>query len=299
MIRLLTTDLRRYFSRRAVRATGVLALLAILFAAFIVFINSSRDPAAVREAQQQQAQFVEDCVEFHQGPVPEGFDSVAEFCEETTGVAADPRFHLTEMSEVLQGMGFLLVILAIGLGATFIGADWGAGTMTTILTWEPRRSRVWAMKVLAGAIFVFLATFLIQTLLIGVLAPVAAIRGTTEGADAAWLGDIAIAALRSALACALMATIGMSITMMARVTAAAVIVSFVYFAVLENVMRAFRPNWARWLPGDNLALFVIGPEEVSMPGFEPSELRALITIIGYAAIFFGVALVVFRARDVT
>jgi ABC-2 type transport system permease protein len=299
MIRLLRAELLRYWSRRAVRAGGVLAIVGILFACFLIAINSENDPGAVEQARAIEEQSIRQCVDFFEGPTPEGYESVEEFCEEQNPTP-DPRFHLTDMLEIVRGLSFLLVILAIAMGASFVGAEWGAGTMTTVLTWEPRRNRVYTMKVVAAAIFVSIATFLVLTLLVLAITPIASWRGTLEGVDPEWLQDLVLLGLRSALMCALMATIGMALAMMARVTVAAVIVAFIYFAVVENVLRAYRPNWTRWLPGDNMAVFVIGEGDVSLEGgFELSSTRAIITIFGYAVIFFIAALMLFRSRDVS
>lgn len=299
MTRLLRAELMRYWSRRAIRATALLMVAGILFAGFIVALNSSDDPAEIAHGREMQRQVTEDCIEFFEGPVPEGYESVEEFCEEENRAAGfDPRFHLVQMQDVLGEMTFLLVIVAIGLGATFVGAEWGAGTMTTILTWEPRRIRVYAMKVLAGMIFVFIAMMLVQAFLVLTMTPVAAWRGSLEGVDAEWLGDVTWLAMRSALVCAVMATIGMALAMIARVTVAAVIVAFIYFAVVENVIRAYRPNWSRWLFGDNLVMFVFGEGEAG-GGFEMTTERALFTLLGYGAIFFLGSLAMFRSRDVT
>ena len=299
MTRLLRAELLRYWSRRAVRAVAILALGGVVFACFIVAINSNNDPADVAQARTVQVQAQRQCEQAFQGPVPEGYDSVEEFCADQN-VALDPRFHLTEMFEVLQGLSFLLVILAIGLGASFVGADWSAGTMTTILTWEPRRVRVYAMKAVAAAIFIFVGALLAQAVLVLAMWVVAAWRGTLAGVDAEWVGDLTMLALRSSAVCAVMGTIGMALAMVARVTVAAVIVAFVYFAVLENVIRGFRPNWVRWLLGDNIAVFVLSQGDVEIgDGFILSETRGLVTMLCYAALFFLVALSVFRSRDVS
>ncbi|MQA99095.1 MAG: ABC transporter permease subunit [Actinobacteria bacterium] len=296
MKRLLSVEFRRYAARRTVRATGVLAFLAILIATVIVVINSDRSMAAVRDSARERQRLIAECeeaaqthpVEFQNAGDCEGFFPRESF---------DPRFHLTALEDVLEGLSFLFVILAMGLGATFIGAEWNAGTVTTILTWEPRRVRILAAKVLAGASFVFVAVMTVQALLVAFMAPVALLRGSTAGVDGAWLGDVAEIAARSALIGALAAVIGMSVASIARNTAAALIVAFVYFAVIENVLRGVRPNWVRWLPGDNMALFVIGSEGTGIR--EISELRAFITVALYSTVFFIGALGVFRSRDVT
>jgi ABC-2 type transport system permease protein len=275
----------------------MIAVAAMLVGAVVVFVNSSDSRVSIDSAMRERDRLIAQC-EADAESAPEDFGGDPADCEGFfPREGFDPRFRLAELQEVLRGLSFLIVILAMGLGATFMGAEWGAGTMTTILTWEPRRLRVFSAKVLGGIAFVFVAVMVGQWLLVGLLAPVAVLRGSTEGVDAGWLVETLEVAARSALVASIAAVIGMAIASAARNTGAALIVAFVYFAVIENLMRGFRPNWARWLVGDSMALFVIGSEEA---GNAPiSELRALVTIIVYAALFFLASATLFRSRDVT
>jgi ABC-2 type transport system permease protein len=296
MMRLTWVEFRRYAARRTVRAAGALALLAILIAATVVFINSDNSPSALRSSERDRLRAIAQCEQSAEAE-PADFQDPADCEGFFPRESFDPRFHLSNVKEVFQGLSFLLVIIAMGLGATFMGAEWSAGTMTTILTWEPRRARVFTAKIVGGIAFVFVAVITALVTLLAFMAPIAMIRGSMEGVDGAWLVDVAGIAARSALTCGIAAVIGMAIASVARNTGAALIVAFAYFAVIENVLRGFRPNWARWLIGDNLALFVIGREETGIRVI--SESRALVTILVYSAIFYLIGMALFRSRDVT
>jgi ABC-type transport system involved in multi-copper enzyme maturation permease subunit len=256
-VRYVLVELRRYASRRAVRASGALVLLGIAIASVIVFVNSNSGPDA----------------SFDQG------------------------FHLADLTDIYSGLALLLMILSLGLGASFIGAEWGAGTITTYLTWEPRRVRAFIAKTAGAVVFIFVAALVVQALLGFALTPAGALRGTTEGIDGGWVVDTAIMMLRSATLSAIFAGVGFALASAARNTAASIIVGFVYFAVLEPILRAFRPNWARWLVGENAALWLVGDE--AGVGFSQSRLRALVTLVAYALILLSVSLALFRRRDVT
>ena len=52
----------------------------------------------------------------------------------------------------------MVVLLGVLLGATLAGADWTAGTMGTLLTWEPRRVRVHLVRVLVTVVVVLVFT---------------------------------------------------------------------------------------------------------------------------------------------
>jgi ABC-2 type transport system permease protein len=251
MTGLLLAELRRYRSRRAVHATGMIIVAGIALAGFLVFINSS-DAAP---------------------------------------------FRFSTLTDTLSELSLLLIILSLGLGATFIGAEWSAGTVTTLLTWEPRRMRVMVAKVVAAAVFVFVAVVAAQVVMGLAMLPAAMVRGSMEGVDASWFAETADVALRSSTIAAIAASIGFAIAAMARNTGAAIIVGFIYFTVLEGLIRAFRPNWARWLFGENAAVFLFGREVGGLPLH--SQTRAIATLVAYAVILMLISITLFRRRDVT
>ena len=74
------------------------------------------------------------------------------------------------LPDVLMGTSLVLVSVAWILGASSIGADWHAGHVTTILTWEPRRGWVMLAKIVAGLTSVFVVSLVIQALLGAALA---------------------------------------------------------------------------------------------------------------------------------
>jgi hypothetical protein len=279
-----------------VRASGALVLLGIAIASVIVFVNSKGGSDALAEMDRQRTEFVTTCQE--QGFFPPDIDDAEALCrEQSLQIARDPRFHLETLTDIYSGLSPLLMILALGLGATFIGAEWGAGTITTYLTWEPRRVRAFIAKAVGALAFVFLAALAVQAVLGLALTPAGALRGTTEGIDAGWFVDTAIMMLRSATLSAIFGGVGFALASAARNTAASIIVGFVYFAVLEQILRVFRPNWARWLVAENAALWLVGDE--AGVGFAQSRLRAIVTLIAYSVILLSVSLALFRRRDVT
>jgi ABC-type bacteriocin/lantibiotic exporter with double-glycine peptidase domain len=75
---------------------------------------------------------------------------------------------------------------------------------------------------------------------------------------------------------------------------------FVYMAVIESLVRGFRPALSRFMLGDNIASFVSGtPIELNTrvpmavtPG------RGGVVMLVYALVLTAVALVMLRTRDV-
>jgi hypothetical protein len=211
-------------------------------------------------------------------------------------VGADPRFPLTMLPDVLKGTSIPLIIAGWLLGASFIGADWRAGTITTLLTWEPRRTRVIVAKVLACAVSVFALAMALQAVLGGVLSLDAVFRGTTAGVDASLWRETSGVAVRAAILASVASVVGFAVASIGRNTAAALGAGFVYIAVIENLVRGLRPGWQRWLFTDNAAVFITGGN-VSFT-FERTMLQALVLLAAYAAVLFAVGIMMFRARDV-
>lgn len=298
MIRLVAAELVRYRSRRAVRFVALISMLGIALTAVLVFVNSDRSQDPTRyEAQ------VADCVRFHEsregaGFVPPEFEDAEEFCRQAAlppEEAFDERFHLTSVQDVVEGATVFLIILGLALGASFIGAEWGAGTLATTLTWEPRRVRLFVAKAVAAFLFVFMSAALLEVALGLALVPAAAFRGTTAGTDAEWLRETIGVILRGSLIASILAVCGMAIASVARNTTTALVIGFVYLAVLEQLLRAWKPGWARWLLSDNAGLFVTGQSFM----LAHSRTRAFVTLAGYAVALVAAGALLFRQRDVT
>ncbi|MDP9226135.1 MAG: ABC transporter permease [Actinomycetota bacterium] len=212
-------------------------------------------------------------------------------------------FHLVNLKQVYHGTSVSLIILGIALAASFMGAEWGAGTITTLLTWEPRRVRVYIAKLVAAVIFTFVSAIILQIILGAALLPSAIAHGSTAGADRAWLVSTAGSVARGALIAALGAGIGLAIGALARNTTAAVLSAFFYLFVLENLVRGLKPHWMGWLFGDNAAIFIVGHklagDSSAGPLLSHGPLQALLVVCAYSAILTAAAIALFVRRDVT
>ncbi|CAN5635985.1 hypothetical protein BH24ACT26_BH24ACT26_23110 [soil metagenome] len=298
MIGLVGVEVRRLLARRVVRVVGLLVVLGIGLGATLTFINSDAiTPAREATIERATRREVKRCV----GHFPSEEDrSVArEECERNVFVPVeDPRLFLTELKGVAIGTTVPLVILSWLIGATAIGAEWHAGTMTTLLTWEPRRVRVLTAKLTAAALLAFVAAVVTQLLVGGALLPSALLHGSTEGADGAWLRSTAAIVARGAAMSSFATVIGFSIASVARNTAAALGAGFVYSAVIDPLVGAFRPQWHRWLLVENVALFITG-QELAFPMLGRDTMDASVVLLIYIAVTGGIALLLFRQRDVT
>lgn len=325
VVRLFGVEVRRYLARRLTRVLIGLALAASAAAGVLVFVNAeASSPEARAEARSRREADVAMCTQanFGRGPVfsPDGqvvevepFRARTE--AETRQVEAqcrrlidpagyDQQFHLVDLWHTQEGgesyLGITFVFLGIGAvvgGASMVGAEWKAGAFTTLLTWEPRRLRVAVTKLLAAGLLATVVSVLLQLVFIGALAPTVAFRGTTGGADAEWFRGLAGAMGRGASLAGLGAVVGGAVAMVGRSTAAALGVAFAYLAVFEAVIRAWKPMMARWLLGENAAIFLTGRRLQGAP-FDRPVVLAAVTLVGIAGGLVVLAAATLRARDV-
>ncbi|MBA2312623.1 MAG: ABC transporter permease subunit [Actinobacteria bacterium] len=302
--RLAGVEIRRLLARRLFRILILLCLLGIVAAGTITFFQSSKDTgAAVARARVEQRGAVEACMKGEFGRLPgegkEGFDRRAR-CEKMVGQfgVEDQRFRLSTLTEVFLGTSVPVAILAWLLAASFVGAEWHAGTMTTLLTWEPRRVRVLLTKAIAAALVLFVTGIVLQVLLGLALTPAAVFRGSTSGLGGSWLEETAGVVVRGSLIATLAGLMGLSVASVGRNTAAAFGVGFGYFTIVENLVRGLRPQWARWMVGDNAGRFILAGE-LTFPPIERTTLEAGALIALYALVFLLIAVAFFNRRDLT
>ncbi len=207
------------------------------------------------------------------------------------------HFLYADLEGIFLGFSPPLSILCLVIGASSMGAEWQKGTVPTLLTWEPRRVRLMGARFMAVATVMFLFSAFILGFFAAVLWPVASVRGSTLGLDADWLNSVLGMALRISLVGALTGIVGCSIATIGRHTAAALGVAFVYFAVIEGLIRGLRPQWHPWLLGENTAQF-LSDTPISMEMATKSTLDVFLVLAAYAALFIIVATVFFKTRDV-
>lgn len=299
---MIAAELLRFKSRRLVKWLTFFASLAIAFSGFLVFINSrAESPGALSDDTVREMPIYEDCASGNFGDPPPGAGTLEEFCLDIArqnSFIEDKRFQASEMDEIIMGMTVPLAMLALFLGASFVGAEWQKGTITTTLTWENRRWVIFgakALAVIAGTVALFV---LLQAFLAVVLLPSALFRGATEGIDAAWWKDTAVTFARCAAVTAIAGVVGMSLASLGRNTAAALGIAFGYMVVLENLIRALKPQWRQWLVVDNVGAFVTD-DTSPFPGMLHSATSAGLLVLAYSVVMAAIAYGFFRTRDVT
>lgn len=272
---LLRAETRRLWSRRMIRALLALAALGFLGGVALTSTQYAKpSPGVQAEAERRLAQAVADSERYRdqclsQSSVPDGAAPVGvpaptleQYCgppvtaENFGGIDSfvDKRpFELAgDGSGGVVGVSAALGALAFLIGATYVGAEWSTRSMVALLFWEPRRWKVMAVKlvVLAGALA--LVALVVEAAWLGAARMLAEVRGTGAGPDGTW-SDLLAGAGRGVLFVVLIGLLGFGVANLIRNTGAALGVGFVYFAVVETVVRLFRPRWQEWLLTDNAA----------------------------------------------
>jgi ABC-2 type transport system permease protein len=326
MSRLLKVEIRRLLSRRL-----LWVLAAVLLAGLVVAMGQtaygSRPPspqeiaeaeaAVAREARTVDIEQVrEDCLraeaEAREQGSPEDFECDQIRPPRAEDFLGDRIFRFApQMPGRLVPVAVVLTLLGFVVGASFVGAEWAAGTMAHLLIWEPRRLRVLVAKTVALAlVLVGLGVVITAVALAGHFA-VAATRGDLTGTTAGVWQSLGLRALRASALGAFAGLVGMSIAGALRHTAAALGVAFAYFLGGEVAIRAIWTKSETWLLSSNVGAWTengLRIERPDCPRFG-GECRVTVLHVSLAegAIFLGVLLAVllavfavtFRRRDVT
>jgi ABC-2 type transport system permease protein len=192
---------------------------------------------------------------------------------------------------------------AVVAGASFIGAEWGTGSMATLLTWEPRRGRVLVAKLIAMAATAAVAAMVVLLLVVVFLIPSGVVHGTMANLDGSWWLGMLGSWWRGGALAAMGAGLGLGLGGVLRNSAGAIAIWLVFQYLISQLLTLWKPGWFRWLPEGNIRFFVAPPSGFSdaLQRFLPyaSVLRGGLTLLAYAAAAMAAGYAVFRARDVT
>jgi hypothetical protein len=216
---LLGAELSRFFSRRLMRLAFAFGIALSTLVLVIITVRSD-----VQSTSRDENGFVCTTTPSGEQPtVPSGLRTAPAPSGCQVLVEHDRRVKIHDnLSDTIKGTGVAMVFLAFVLGASFIGAEFAAGSVGAQLVFEPRRTRVVAVKAVAvgigsGLLAIGLLLYVALLQYVG-----SATRGVVEGLDGEWfaarIGDVG----RVAAAVALAAIAAYAITVVTRRTVAAV-----------------------------------------------------------------------------
>lgn len=237
-MRQVDAELRRFFARRIVRGTFVVAAIIIVV---VVTIGTAKghpgsqfslDPATGSVVDTATGRVV---ANKSPGGIPSQFGGTDDRGRIFFG-ESDTRTNIgKDLANVLEGTGVALLFAAFALGASFVGAEFNVGSLTTQLLFEPRRWRVHVAKSVAVAVGA--ATLALTVMVFVALAMYigSELNGVVQGLDGAFLAHRTAQALRVAAVVGVGAMLAYSVTLVAKRSSAGM--TFFLQFVLLNLIR--------------------------------------------------------------
>jgi hypothetical protein len=313
-MRLLRSEFLRARSRRLVPMLIIGGLLGIVVGMGIAAIYSHQPTdAEIAEAQAQYDRYFERCMKGRfleqGGQLPPGYSSLGDYCSVANGPSLD-GVQLRDVDVIIQGISTFVILLGTLLGASLGGADWTSNTMTTLLTWEPRRVRVFFARAFMVAVFVAGTTLFLQVVFSAVYWLVAATRGTTLFLSPDLWTDVATTIARVSAMGVALGLVAYVIAMIGRSTVASLGVLFGYLVLFEGVIAGFRQSIQSNLLVRGATVIVTqqpiidSSRDFDYYGTAPFPVlmdvqRAWIVVAVYLLVLGGLSLFQFRRRDVT
>lgn len=263
-IRLTVVEMRRALHRRLVRWMVVIAVVLCAVLGLVVFLTSSDPVKFARDG-----------------------DSPARMVNWWTGGGDGP----------LTVSALFLVVGAAICGASVAGAEWRAGTMTTMLTWVPSRVLLHGARTTSAAILTFTISFMLQAVCLAATLPAVLVHGTTADTDSSWWAALLLAMTRISFVSVLVAVLAISVATIGRNTSAALVVLAGWALVVERLVAGFWPKLARFMIGENVAI-VVPWSELRTASFDRPPIVALLALVGYLSAIVVSATVLFARRDV-
>ena len=310
MIGLLRSEILRARSRRVVTMLLVATFIAVALGILIAILTTNAPTQEETDrGQRRYERELARCLAGNYGrPDEAGFDSLeamcAEFVQPQYYGPSTPRF--AEIEEILVGTGFIVLLLGAVVGATLGGADWSAGSMATLLVWEPRRVRVLLARIVAVALTALVLTIVAQAVFVAGLTVYIAIHGTFDGTPAGYLGDLTATVLRISAVAGLFALMGLSLATIGRSTVAGLGVFLGYLIIVEGFLSNLL-FWVQKITFGRSAAVVVTDETLELVDgsvippviYELTPGRAWATLGVWVVVLLVVAAATFRVRDVT
>ncbi|HEX2295747.1 MAG TPA: hypothetical protein VHN37_10605 [Actinomycetota bacterium] len=207
----------------------------------------------------------------------------------------DGAFTRAEMSDAMLGLAFPLLMFGWLVGASAIGAEWGHRTVSALLTWEPRRSRVLVAKAAAASVCTVLWVVALQIVFTAVLLPTATGESAFGPTPAFSWGEYAELGGRIVLVAVVASLLGFGLATIGKNTGAALGGGMAYLLIVESLVRAYKPSWSDWLLSTNMVRVIEGSADATLQSRTTTE--AAVLLGAYAAGMFLLALWFFRRRE--
>jgi ABC-type transport system involved in multi-copper enzyme maturation permease subunit len=189
-------------------------------------------------------------------------------------------------------------LLVIVLAASTVGAEYRAGTVSTVLTWEPRRLRFLLARLGAAAIVGMIFFVVVHAVFVGGWALGAALEGTTDGAGSDFWRTLLALLARGTLIAGALAVLSASLATLGRNTAAALGIWFGYLVAFEAILTTNIEASTPWMLIPSTAAF-FSWEPIGSGRYAVSAGAGGLHLALYVLVIGAVAAAVFTRRDVT
>jgi len=328
MIRLVKVELRRLFSRRLtlIALLGALAFTGLmLFDAYQQAKPLSSQQLAFQKTQFDQAHQSWELNGAQQVKVCQKNQAIAKKSDPTIDYRCDdmepkwanwgkPKVKFADlMHSTLLNWSYLIAFIGYLIGAGFVGAEFSSGSIGNWLTFEPRRMRVYASKLLAvGVGFIPATVALIGLMFCGVWL-ITSNYGSAMGTTAKMWSDLGFMTGRSITLAVVAAFVGAAMGTLLRHTAAVIGVAMGYLVLIEMIFSHslqymqlwfLRINMEGWLQ-HGAKYFTTTCKTDSQGQYRCDGIEKLLgfghsaTYLGLLVVFVvGLSAMVFQRRDV-
>jgi hypothetical protein len=264
---LFMSEVRRALHRRVVWVLIGLALLGIALLGVVAFVDSAGR-------------------------------SVAELSREGTHPAVMAHWWVGGSADgILMIAGLPLLLGGVFGGATVIGAEWRAGTITTALTWEPRRVRLHTARLASAFVLATVIAFVLEVMFLVATVPAVVAHGSTAGTDGGWWIALVAAMARIALLTGAAAVLAGSLATLGRGTTFALGAVFAWVAIVENLVRGLKPALQPHLIGDNISI-VVTWAQLDGADFTRDLPLAVTAVVAYCSVIAVAGVASFARRDI-
>jgi hypothetical protein len=248
-VRQLDADLRRFFARRIVRGAFILAFLIAVLAVTIPTVRGH--PARTGNAAP---------IQIRVGTAPDG-SPVYEYVA-PPGSSRDTRIDVGKsLEDVFRGVSILMVFVGVVLGASFVGAEFHLGSLTSQLLYEPRRWRVHLAKAATVGLGCAVFAAFLCVVVAGLMLAGSELHGVVRGLDSSWWRHRGVQVGRAMAACAFAAIMSYTVAVITRRTSAAIVVFFVMYPFI-GIVHSSAPVFglaSRYAPIRGLLSVAFGP----------------------------------------
>jgi ABC-2 type transport system permease protein len=328
MMRLVKVELRRLFSRRL---TSIALLGALAFTGLMLFdAYQQAKPLSSQQLAFQKTQFNQ----AHQSWEANGVQQYKECLKQQAVVQkSDPKANLRcnemepkwttwgkpkvkfadLMHSVLLNWSYLIALIGYLIGAGFVAAEFSSGSIGNWLTFEPRRMRVYASKLVAAGVGLIPATVALIGLLFGGVWLITANYGSAAGTTAKMWSDLGFMAGRSITLAVVAAIVGAALGTLLRHTAAVIGIAMGYLVLVEAIFSHSLQNMQLWFLRINMEgwlqhgtkYFLTTCKTDSQGNYRCDGVEKLLgfghsaTYLGLLVVFVvGLSAIVFQRRDV-